>query len=177
MKKYIIFFSVISLTISLAVQLESKTKFIHASENRGDITTNKNALNNSLISNQQNKEFFNIVKKPFDSHLIGTYTGLPKALYTDKGILNGIYVTGTKNRSGNQLLTVYSKDETAATNIINIDVERNTLKIYIQDNKPNPNKEKNIVYQIKTFKTPEKFEVICNGNLEDKRLILYKIIH
>lgn len=176
MRKYIVLFIIISsIIIVSSIQFYSKSNNVIASEKRESISTNNITPKNYLIKNHQNEPVFNynIVKKQFDINLIGTYTSIPKTIYTSKGIPDGIYVTGTQTQTGNKLLNIYSKDGAAATNITNFEVEKNTLKIFIIDNKPNPTKEKNIVYQIKTFKNPIKFEVIRNGKLEVRRLIFY----
>lgn len=135
------------------------------------------SLHISTINKQQNVTYLDLIKIPFDPNLIELYTGKPMKFekYTLDDVSDGVYVTRVQAHSGKQILTIYSKDETAKTKNLKVIVEENTLKIFIEEEKANTHREKHIVYQTDTFGTPARYKVFRNDKSEKSEGISYAI--
>jgi hypothetical protein len=179
-KGLVISLVILFFIIGSVLFFNSKADVPVAAENQV-LETNQEAVAKSLDINKntnlQKAKYLELKKRPFEPHLIEFYTGKPMKFekYTLDDVSDGVYVDGLRAHSGKQVFTIYSKDETSETQNLKVKVEENTLKIFVEEEETNTNREKHIVYQTNTSEIPEKYEVFRNNKLEKSEEIIYGI--
>ena len=123
------------------------------------------------------ENYLDLIKRPFDPNLIEFYMGKPMKFekYTLDNVSDGVYVDGVQAHTGKKVFTIYSKDESLKTKNIKVNIEDNTLKIFVIEGKIDTDREKHIVYQTSTSENPKKYEVYRSNKLEKSKEIIYAI--
>ncbi|MCQ6275309.1 hypothetical protein JMM81_10070 [Bacillus sp. V3B] len=95
--------------------------------------------------------------------------------FTENDVPNGVYVKGVKIHSGKQIFTIYSKEDVSKKQSIKVKIEESTLKVFVEDEKSNTDKDQHLLYHAIIKEVPEKYEVFRNGKIEKSKKIIYDI--
>ena len=119
-----------------------------------------------------------VIEREFDPTMIDFYTGRAMKFekYTVEDIEPDVYVHGLDAHSGHAF-TIYSKVKKGTTQTVNLQLDGEVLKIYVQEDQVNNNNqaEQHKVLQILLSEKPTHFEVYKNGSRVKREEILYSI--